>query len=184
MLQFTRRHLTIHSSRTRFAGRLNSGVMLHRQFPSDATQATICAYFWAGIVVGVFPFQRSKDWAYTVVEVLDVPPIEIIEIASANDRNDAMDALQSAAHGADQTTTGYWLLADIFYQIKSGDIAAGEAVRLALRVAQTTGLPNDIYYDIDAFDDELQLAVNGAYSSPDQVAADILNALAEYSGAT
>jgi hypothetical protein len=158
--------------------------MLHRQFPVDVPQATICAYFWAGIAAGVLPFQSSKDWAYTVVEALDSPPIEIIEIASANDRNSSMDALGLASDGADHVVVGRWLLADLLSQLSDGEISAAEAVRLAMRVVHTTGLPNNIYYDLDALEDELQLAANGVYSSPDRVAADVLAALAEHSAAT
>jgi hypothetical protein len=158
--------------------------MSHREFPASVEQATICAYFWAGIAVGVISFQESKEWAFSVVEALDAPPIEIIEIATANDRNGAMDALQSAAHGADQQAGGYWLLADLHGQLSAGNISAPKAVRSAMRVAQTTKLSESIYYDFDGLDDELQLAANGTYSTPEAIEADVLKALKEHSGAT
>lgn len=158
--------------------------MSHREFPADVTQATIYAYFWAGIAVGVLPFQCSKDWAFSVIEALDTPPIEIIEIATANDRNSAMDALQAAACNADQKTSGRWLLADILSQFKAGDISAMEATGSAMRVAQTTNLPDKVYYDFDGLEDELQLAINGAYGAPAKIAVDVLKALEEHASAT
>lgn len=158
--------------------------MSHREFPADVTQATICAYFWAGIAVGVLPFQCSKDWAFSVIEALDTPPIEIIEIATANDRNRAMDALQAAACAADQRTAGRWLLADMHGQLKAGGVSAMEAARSAKRVARTTNLPDKVYYDFDGLEDELQLATNGEYGAPAEIAVDVLKALEEHASAT
>ena len=158
--------------------------MLHREFPAGVTQETISAYFWAGVAVGVLPFQSSKDWAFSVIEQSDAPPIEVIEVATANDRNSALDALRASAHGADQQVAGRFLLADIHTQLKAGDISALDATRAAMRVAQTTGLPDHVYYDFDGLDDELQLAVNGTYGTPAEIAADILKALAEHADAT
>jgi hypothetical protein len=158
--------------------------MSHREFPASFTQETICAYFWVGVAVGVLPFQSSKDWAFSVVEQLDAPPIEVIEVATANDRNSALDALQAAAHGADQQVAGRLLLADIHAQLKAGDIPALEATRAAMRVAQTARLPDCVYYDFDGLDDELQMAVNGVCGTSGEIAAEILKALAEHAGAT
>jgi hypothetical protein len=158
--------------------------MSHREFPASVTQATICSYFWAGVAVGVLPFQSGKDWAFSVIETLDEPPIEVIEIATANDRNSAMDALQAAAHGADQQAAGRLLLADILAQRKSGDISAADATLAAMRVAQTTSLPDEVYYHFDGLDDELQLAANGAYGNLAEITLDVLKALEEHAGAT
>lgn len=41
----------------------------------------------------MLPFQRGKNWAFSIIETLDEPPGEIIEIAMANDHNSVMDAL-------------------------------------------------------------------------------------------
>jgi hypothetical protein len=158
--------------------------MLHREFPASVTQQTICAYFWAGVAVGVLPYQSSKAWAFSAIEVLESPPIEIIEVATASDRNSALDALQASAHGADQQTAGRLLLEDLHSQLKAGAISPMEATRAAMRVAQTTGLPDQVYYDFDGLDDELQLAVNGTYGPPAEIEADILKSLAEHAGAT
>jgi hypothetical protein len=158
--------------------------MSHREFPASVTQATICAYFWAGTAVGVLPFQSAKDWAFSVIEALDAPPIEVIEIATANDRNSAMDALQATACDADQQTAGRWLLADILVQLKAGDILAMEAVRSAMRVVKTTSLPDEVYYDFDGLDDELQLAVNGTYGTLAEIAIDVGKALEKHASTT
>jgi hypothetical protein len=158
--------------------------MLHRQFPASVTQATICSYFWAGIAVGSSHYQSAKDWAFSIIEALDAPPIEIIEIATANDRNSTMDALEAASDGADQQAAGRWLLTDLHHQLTVGDISALDAIRAAMRVVQIAGLPIEIYFDFDALDDELQLSDNGVYSSPAAVRLNVLDALVEHSGAT
>jgi len=95
-----------------------------------------------------------------------------------------MDALQGAAHGADQQTGSYWLLADLHDQLSAGHISAAEAVRYAMRVARATNLPESVYYEFDGLDDEFQLAFNGAYSTPEAVGSDVLKALKEHSSAT
>ena len=158
--------------------------MLHREFPASVTQQTICAYFWAGVAIGVLPYQSSKDWAFSVIEILDIPPIEIIEVATASDRNSALDALHVSAHGADMQTAGRLLLEDVHSQLNAGKISLMEATRTAMQVAQTTGLPDQVYYDFDGLDDELQLAVNGTYGTPAEIKVDILRALADHAGAT
>lgn len=158
--------------------------MSHRPFPVNVTQATICAYFWVGIAAGVISFECSKEWAFSVVEALDDPPIQVIEIATANDRMAAMDALRAAAGGADQQAGGYWLLADLHDQLGTGRISAAKAVRSALHVARATDLPESIYYDFDGLDDELQLVVNGAHGALEVVESHVLNALKEHSATT
>ena len=156
--------------------------MSHSSFPAGVTQATICAYFRTGVAAGVLSFQSSKDWAFSVIEQLDAPPIEIIEVATAIDRNSALDALTASAHGADHQVAGRLLLAEIHRQLEIGKISAFEATRAAMRVAQETALPGHVYYDFDCLDDELLLAVGGTYGTPADVTENILKTLAEHAG--
>ena len=158
--------------------------MSHREFPTSVTQGTICSYFWAGVAVGVLPLQRGKDWAFSIIEALDEPPFEVIEIAIANDHNSAMDALPAAAHGGDQQAAGRLLLADILVQLKAGDVTVEEATLAAMRVAQPTSLPDDVYYQFNVLDDELQLAFNGTYGNPAEITLEVLKALEEHADAT
>lgn len=158
--------------------------MSRREFPAGFTQQTMCAYFWAGIAVGILPFQSSKEWAFSLVEALVAPPIEIIEIATASDRNSSLDALQASVHGADQQGAGRLLLSDIHRQLEAGAMSAVDATRAAMQVAEATGLPDAVYYEFDGLDDELQLSINGTYGTPAEIAADILDRLAAHAGAT
>ncbi len=158
--------------------------MLLRKFPATASHATICAYFWAGIAVGLIPFERSKDWACSIIELAEKPPIEIIDIATALDRNRCMDALQAGASGADSSLPGRWLLGDLHQLLESGVITTARALQMALRIAQTTDLPRSLCFEIDVLEDELALAINGAYGDPAQVEASTLSALAEFADAT
>ena len=129
----------------------------------------------------MLPLQRGKDWAFSIIEALDEPPFEVIEIAIANDHNSAMDALQAAAHGGDQQAAGRLLLADILVQLKAGDVTVEEATLAAMRVAQTTSLPD---YQFNVLDDELQLAFNGTYGNPAEITLEVLKALEEHADAT
>jgi len=53
-----------------------------------------------------------------------------------------------------------------------------------MKVAQKTTLPKQVYYDFDGLGDELQLVVNGAYSTLEAVKVDVLKALKAHAGAT
>jgi len=158
--------------------------MLHRHLLATADQATVSAYYLAGVTVGVLPWGAAKDWAFSVIEALDTPPIEVIEIALANSRVSAIDALGPASAGGEQQTAGRWLLADLEAQLAALSITPMQAARFAMQVVQATALPQDAWYAFDALDDELQLAVNGAFGTPEQIGQEILLALREYSSAT
>ena len=158
--------------------------MLHRQFPASVTQATICAYFRAGIEVGVLPFDSCKDWAFSVIEALDAPPIEIIDVATSNDRHSAMDALQAASYGASQQTAGRWLLENISHLLEAGDLSAMGALRTAMRVAHITDLPQKVYNDFDSLVHELEDVIKGVFGTPEGIQREILNALTLHASAT
>lgn len=154
---------------------------MHRAFPEDADDATICACFWAGIALGLLHFQASKDWAFAMIAAMDEPGIEIIDIATAHDRNRAMDAVQAAAEGADWQRAGRWLLVEVREQFQSGQRSALETSQIAMRVAETTQLPEEVCHAFDALDDELELLANGIYGTAAEVEADLLEALERHS---
>ena len=158
--------------------------MSHRKFPQGVTTATICTYFWVGVEAGILPYEQSKDWAFSEIERLDTPSIEIIEVATANQRNAAVDALRAAATGADEPVAGRLLLDEILSQFKAGCISAIHSVRAAMRVVRSTDMPDSIYYDFDILEDELILCANGAYGTPEALAADLAKTLERHAGAT
>ena len=159
--------------------------MMRKDFPANADQATIAAYYLTGIVTGLFAFDCAKDWAFRVIETLDVPPVEIIEVATANDRDAAMEALCAVPGDANEQDAGRWLLAHIHDLLASARLTPIEAVVVALHVVRSTGLPGDIGVQLMLLDDELQLAVHGTFGSVQEISRDVLAALAEYEkGAT
>jgi hypothetical protein len=156
--------------------------MSDNRFPADAETATICTYFWMGIALGVLPFQRSKDWAFSMVEAVDAPPLGIIDIATANERNSALDVLGEESEGGDQQVAGCWLLADVLEQLCSKQISGLEAARLGRLIAQSACLSDTVYYDFDAFEDELQLALDGVFSTVESLELDLAAALRKHAG--
>ena len=158
--------------------------MLHTEFPPSATTATIATYYRVGIEAGILPYEQSKEWAFSVVERLDAPPIEIIEIATANQRNAAIEALHVVTVGADGPMAGRFLLQEVLSQFKAGTIPAIQAVRTAMRVVRSTDMPDSIYYDFDILEDELILVANGVFGTPEALAADLAKALEQHAGAT
>ena len=158
--------------------------MLHTEFPTDATTATIATYYLVGIEAGILPYEQSKEWAFSVVERLDAPPIEIIEIATANQRNAALEALHVVTAGADGPVAGRLLLQEILGQFNVGAISAIQAVRTAMRVVRSTDMPDLVYYDFDILEDELVLVANGVFGTPEALAADLAKTLEQHAGAT
>lgn len=154
---------------------------MQKKLQEDVRQETACAYFWAGIVTGVLHFESAKAWAFSVIEALDAPSIEIIEVATAGNRVACIDALQAAAHGGDLERAGRWLLADVSSQLTGGTLSVPEAIHAAMRVARTTDLPEDCYYQFDVLDDELQLAINNVVGTLDQVRLGLIEMLEQCS---
>lgn len=151
---------------------------MNRQLPGDASHATVCAYFWIGIAVGSAHYQSAKEWAFSVIEALDAPPIEV---ATASDRNSAMEALSAVKGGADMPLAGRWVLADLHRQLSAGEISAAAAIDLAMRVVRVAGLPREVYWDIDGLDDQHQLSDRGVFGNPEAVKLCVLSTLAEHS---
>lgn len=116
----------------------------------------------------------------SVIEALDVPPIEIIDAATAGNHLDCSDALSSVAQGGDLIQAGSLLFGDILSQLNTGTVSVPEAIDMAVRVASVAGLPKACVYALDAVEDELQLAINGVYSTLDQVRLDLIETLSQY----
>ncbi|MCC8363775.1 hypothetical protein LK996_11900 [Lysobacter sp. A6] len=155
--------------------------MTQRHFPADADQATVASYYLTGIVTGLFAFDCAKDWAFSVIEALDAPPMEVIEIATARDRDAVMEALRAIPGDANEEDAGRWLLAHIHDRLASARLTPVEAVEVAQRVVQSTGLPRDIGIQLMLLDDALELAVHGTFGSVEDISRDVLAALAEHS---
>ncbi|WP_440224804.1 hypothetical protein ACQQ2N_06095 [Dokdonella sp. MW10] len=158
-------------------------AMPHRTFPEHAGTATICAYFWVGIVVGVVPFEHARAWADAVIASSGSPPEGIAGIAMAVDRDAALDALHFAASGADHDTAGRWLLRDLLDRLRSGEITVIDSLHKAMQVAQAAGLPDDVHERFDVLEDALQSAVEGVYGSPEDVARKVIEAFERYAAA-
>jgi hypothetical protein len=148
-----------------------------QHFPSPASTSTVAAYFLHGIEAGLFPFDCAKDWAFGIIEALDVPPIEIIEIACANSRESAFSSLSAVTAGADLSQAGGCLLASVCSQTEGGALAARDAIIMALQVAETTSLPADVRHELHALEDELELAEAGAYSTVTAVTQELVTFL-------
>lgn len=148
-----------------------------------ADDATACAFFRIGLVLGVLEEDASREWAYARIEARDTPAIEIIEIATAHDRTAALEALQAITAHADWPAAGRWLLEELLAQFQSGQRSALDTSRTAMQVARATQLPEDVYRAFDCLDDELVLLANGIYGTGTSIDAALVAALNDHSGA-
>lgn len=123
--------------------------------------ASKCAYFWAGIAVGVKTLEESSDWAFDVIAGMDAPPIEIIEIATAQGREDVMRALKLGATGADWQAAGRSLLMDTRARLLSGEHNIVAALWISMKIVDTTDLPRDLMMELDLIEDAVNMISAG-----------------------
>ena len=149
-------------------------------FPKSANNATIAFYFLLGLEAGMFEDDCAKDWAYKIIEISENPPIDIIEVATANRREAIFEALNLVAGERDTTLAGKWLLANLRDSIQSDTASLKRAIKRAMHVSSSCGLPHNVYYAFDIIDDELYLAENDSYGTVEQCRADLLSTLSEF----
>ncbi len=148
-------------------------------FPRDATHPSICAYFWAGISLGIKTADDANAWAYDVIAALDTPPIEIIEIATAHDSCAAMDALKIGASKADWQQAGRWLLSNTCSRLAAGRITVLTAIWISMDIRETTGLPRDLRMDLSILEDDVNLISSGIVSAQ-QLQEEVIQVLQKY----
>ena len=127
-------------------------------FPENVGDATIAYYFLCGIKHGLFEADCAKEWAFDVIAARDLPPIEIIELATAKTRDANFCALSEVRGDADKQAAGRWLLEVIRARISLGTKIDWQLLGCAMRIVRDTELPEEIYCDFDAVDDDLFLA--------------------------
>ena len=145
-------------------------------FPADEARATEALYYLTGIETGVLAGDSAKEWAFAIVEALDEPPIEIIEVATAKDRLAAMAALRSVRGDPDYGFAAGRLMAQLGAQLQDGSISAMQSVRAARRICLSTRL-QDAEMQFMAFEEDLQLALDGMYGSPEHLRLELIELL-------
>src|SRR5687767_9384715 len=110
--------------------------MMH--FPATTSIATIAAYFEHGIRAGIFDSNCAEDWAFSVVELQEQPPIEVIEIATAKGVADVLVALNNVPGERNIQLAGHWLLGHLRKQSDDSIQSLRQTIQQAMRISHST----------------------------------------------
>lgn len=141
---------------------------------------TEAAYFLYGLNSEILIEMDVKEWAYSVIEACDNPPIEIIEVAMSKGRQQLYDNLRSASIGADIEISGRWLLGKLNDEIKDDSSNIKLIVIKAMRIASETNQQEDLYNRLDGLDDDIFLAEYNNYGTLDICRSALKDILAQY----
>lgn len=157
------------------AGRTATSMRPSLMLTTDV--ATVCAHFWTGICVGVKTLDESSDWAYSIIEAMDKPPIEIIEIATAHGREESLEALKQGTNGADWQAAGRLLLMDTRERLLSGEHTTVAALWIAIKIGHATDISDDLMIKLDLLEDDVNLVSSGMVTAKELQLelADLLN---------
>ena len=138
-------------------------------------------YFLYGIQAGIISFQDAIYWADKIIEVEDVPCVEIIDLAlsKSRGRNEVMNALKGIPGKRDPQLSGSYLLGDLKQLLfAGGDLK--DIAHKAMNVAAITQQPDDDYFRFIAIDDGIALAEAGVYNTLAQCREDLRQVLSQY----
>ncbi len=147
---------------------------------SPANDATVAAYFLYGAEAGMIEEEEIKEWAYSVVESREFPPVEIIELATSHGREQLFENLKAVHGEPDIQLAGRWLLGALRAELSKDPSRLQAITRKAIQVARSTKQPEEVYYRLDGIDDELFLALNNTYGRVEQCRTDLAEELAQY----
>lgn len=142
--------------------------------------ATIARYFRVGIEAGILEVGDVRAWAFSIIESEEAPPSGVIDISWSIPRAQLIEALNSFAGEADTIRAGGWLLAVLRESLPKSNDRLKASVQCALQIARSTELGDSIYYEFDAIDDAMFLAVSGTYGTVSECRSDFEAALADY----
>lgn len=146
----------------------------------SGNHATIAAFFLHGIEAGLITDIEVKNWAFSVIETLDHPPVEIIEVAESHGLRMIYESLRSVTGQPDTQLAGRWLLAKLRDEVSDNKIKIEAAAKKAMQIARVTSLPDDAYYHFDTIEDGIFLAKNNIYGDVDTCKKDLIDALTQY----
>ncbi len=143
--------------------------------------AIIADYYLFGIELGLIKFDEAIAWADSVIGREDEPSGEIIDLALSRPRgrNGVLESLRDIKGERNPQLSGSYLLGTLKLALDLGDDIKYVAER-AMSVASLARMHEDVYYEFDHIDDEIQLAQSGTYGTIEQCQSDLTKALSGY----
>ena len=126
--------------------------------------ASVAQYFRIGLEVGLCEPEEAREWAISVIDLMDEPPGEIIEVSWRKPLAQVISDLNEVLGEPDMALVCRWLLGRISLTLESTNNSLGIFVRQARGIARAVG-DSDLYYVFDAIEDELHLAENQTFGT-------------------
>jgi hypothetical protein len=142
--------------------------------------ATLAEYFRIGLTAGLLRPEEASNWAIFEIARLDAPPYELIEVSYAKTPLDAIAALASVQGERDRQVAGGWALAQLRESLRHSDLDVRSAARQAMRIVRAAEFGDEICYRFDMIEDEVALALTGAYGTLEDCRTHLLNELSSY----
>jgi hypothetical protein len=142
--------------------------------------ATIARYFRVGIEVGIIEVEDVRAWAFSVIEAEEAPPCEVIDVSWNIPRAQLIEALNLFPGEVDIKLAGNWLLAVLRELLPGSNDNLKAHVQCAMQIAYLTELGDSVYFEMDAIDDGIFLALSEAFGTIVECRNDFENALAGY----
>lgn len=142
--------------------------------------ATLAEYFRIGLTAGLLRPEDASNWAISEIARLHAPSYELIEVSYAKTPLDAIAALASMQGERDRQAAGGWALARLRESLRGPDFDVRLAAHQAMRIVRAAEFGDEIYYRFDMIEDEVSLALTGAYGTLEDCRTRLLDELAGY----
>jgi len=126
--------------------------------------ASFAQYFRIGIEVGLCKPEEARDWALSVIDLMDEPPGEIIEVSWRKPLGQLITDLNEVKGERELDLVCRWLLGRLSLTLESTNTFLDRAVRQARGIAHAAG-DSELYYVFDVIEDELFLAEAQTYGT-------------------
>lgn len=141
--------------------------------------AITAGYFELGLKAGVLDEDRARSWALSIVEASDTPPLDLLEVLASRNFGQLIETLREVRGQEDMQLAGRWLLHTLHRQLIADHSMARTVVRQACHVAQSAGLPEQVWNGFSGIDDGFFLADSGTYGTSESCFAELTEALAQ-----
>lgn len=126
--------------------------------------ASCAQYFRIGLQVGLCEPEEARDWATSVIDLMDEPPGEIIEVSWRKPLAQLISDLNEVKGEPEMNLVCRWLLGRLSQTLGPTGDSFDLAVRQARGIAHEAG-DSDLYYVFDVIEDELRLAETQTYGT-------------------
>ena len=130
--------------------------------------ATAAQFYRICLLVGLCDPDEARAWSIRVIDQLAQPPGEIIEVSWRKPLTQLIEDLNAVPGEADRSLMRSWLLPPLWRNTTDSTVGLDRALRQGMHLARSLN-DEELYYQFDCIDDQLQLAATGTYGTPAEV---------------